>query len=439
MTQSGSPGLSAAEKDFQASFRKAVREAREASLEDAGLLHQGIVIPAGGARMFTCAWVAVRMLRDYLGSKLPIQIWHIGPGEMSPAMSALLAGQQVETVDARQYADEGVQLGGFELKSLALLKCSFRKVVLLDADNVPLIDPGVLFEDAAFRDTGAIFWPDLVSIAASSRIWELCGVGYRSMPSFESGQLAIDRVRHYPALALSWFMNQNSRLVYQHVYGDKDCFLMAWLALGHSFHLVRHGARRLYGCICQHHPDGRRMFQHRNLRKWKLFGENLAISGFTAEEACLRYLAELRTVWNGRIFHPPACDDEMRTIAEGLTAQRHFRLETVSIGVEHVEFHQHNLLIRNTGTVGTWWLARESRTVVLELGDDHVVSRRFLCSGPNDWRSAPPSSDAQELILTAENDPSALAPEGHNTQSVLSSLKNWQRNYESVKDATWTP
>lgn len=436
MTESGIPGLSAAEEDFRASFREAVGEARDASLSQAGLLPRGIVIPAGGARMFTCAWVAVRMLRDYLGSKLPIQIWYIGPEEMSPAMSALMASQQVETIDARQYADDGVELGGFELKSLALLKCSFREVVLLDADNVPLIDPAGLLEDAAFLETGAVFWPDLVSIAASSRIWDLCGVSYRAMPSFESGQLAIDRTRHYPALALSWFMNRNSRLVYQHIYGDKDCFLLAWLALGQSFHLVRHGAKRLYGCICQHHPDGRRMFQHRCQRKWKLFGENPGISGFAAEEACLGYLAELRTLWNGRVFRPPACDGEMQLIVEALTAQRHFRLETVSIGVEHVEFHPHNLLVRNTAPVGTWWLAREAGTVVLELGDDHVTQRQFMRRGLREWRSTPPYADTQELILTAEDDPSALAPEGHNTQSIFSSFKSWQRNYDRVKDAT---
>ena len=432
MEQRHSPGQTAAQEAFKPSFRRAVEELREASLETAGLRPRGIVIPAGGARMFTCAWVAVRMLRDQLGSKLPIEVWHIGPDEMSPAMSAMLAEYQVETIDACSFVEPGTELGGFELKSLVLLKCAFRHVILMDADNVPLIDPEVLLEDASYRETGAVFWPDLVSISASSRIWELCGVEYRSMPSFESGQMAIDRQRHYPALALSWFMNLNSRLVYQHVYGDKDCFLMAWLALGHPFHLVKHGVKRQYGGLCQHHPDGRRMFQHRNRRKWKLVGENPSIAGFTHEETCLGYLDELRARWNGRVFHPPHCDEEMQAIAGALTAQRFFRLETRSIGVELIALHDHNLLLRDHRPAGIWWLERDAGKIILAIGDDHVVSRRFKSHGARDWRSAPDGLDAEDLILTAEADPFALSPRGHNTQSVLSSLKNWQRNYDNL-------
>lgn len=425
-------GQIAAEEAFKASFRTAVRELRGAEPETKGLRPRGIVIPAGGARMFTCAWVAVRMLRDALKTNLPIEIWHIGPQEMSPAMRALMAELQVETVDACSHVDEGIALGGFELKSLALLKCSFREVVLMDADNVPLIDPDELFAHASFRDAGAIFWPDLMSIAASSRIWELCGIDHRPMPSLESGQMAIDRVRHYPALALSWFLNRNSSIVYQHVYGDKDCFLLAWLALGEPFHLVQHDVKRLYGCLCQHHPDGRRMFQHRNGRKWKLFGENQAISGFTAEETCLGYLADLRARWNGRVFLPPDCDNEMQALADELAGQRFFRLETVSIGAELIELRPGNLLLRNHKPAATWWLERQGSDIVLAMGEDHVVNRRFENRGPGYWRSVATRHDAEELIFTAETDPAALAPRGHNTQSVISTLRNWQRNYEGL-------
>ena len=42
---------------------------------------RGIVIPGGGMRYFTCAWVCIRMLRS-LGCTLPIELWHCGPEEM---------------------------------------------------------------------------------------------------------------------------------------------------------------------------------------------------------------------------------------------------------------------------------------------------------------------------------------------------------------------
>ena len=434
MARNGSQPGPAAEEAFKARFRQAVEDLREVRLETAGLRPRGIVIPAGGARMFTCAWVAVRILRDVVRTALPIQVWHMGPEEMSPAMQAMLAEQQVETVDAFRYAGPGVGLGGFELKSLALLHCPFREVVLMDADNVPLVDPEELLGHASFRETGAVFWPDLLSIAPSSRIWDLCGVAYRPMPSLESGQLAVDRSRAFPAIALSWFMNMNSAVVYQHVYGDKDCFLLAWLALGQPFHLVQHAATRLYGALCQHHPDGRRMFQHRSGRKWKLFGENTAIAGFIAEDACLGYLAELRARWNGRVFLPPPCDEAMTAICEALTAQRFFRLETVAIGVELVDLRPGNLLVRNHGQAATWWLEREGADILLAIGDDHVVSRRLKQLGAGYWRSAETCGDAEGLVLTAEDDPASLGPRGHNSQSARSSLKDWRRNYEVLRD-----
>lgn len=53
--------------------------------------------------------------------------------------------------------------------------------------------------------------------------------------------------------------------------------------------------------MCQHDLDGERIFQHRNLLKWQLFGENPWVPGFLFEGECREFLAELRSVWNGRV------------------------------------------------------------------------------------------------------------------------------------------
>ena len=420
--------------EFTAAFRRAADEAQGLSLGVEGLRPRGIIIPAGGARMFTCAWVAVRMLRDFLKVSVPVQIWHIGPQEMSPAMQALLAEQQVETVDALALLNErggGRGLGGFELKSFALRYCDFHEVFLLDADNVPLIDPTDVFSLPGFLDAGAMFWPDFVSIAASSRIWDLCGVAYRRMPSFESGQMAVDRVKHFPALALSWFLNRHSRLVYQHIYGDKDTFLVAWLALGAPFHLVPQAAKRLVGSFCQHDAEGRRLFQHRSGRKWILHGENPEIQGFREEQRCLSYLAELRSRWTGRVFWPPACDDEMTGIARSLIAQRSFRLEAVSLRTELVELLPGNLMLRR-GRAASWWLSRQEGRVMLSVGEDSVICRTFERHAPQYWRSPAARADEQDLILTAEDKPEALLPEGHSSDGIELVLAGWHRNYDKL-------
>jgi hypothetical protein len=48
-------------------------------------------------------------------------------------------------------------------KVAALLHCSFREVLLLDSDNLPLLDPAYLFQDPLYQQHGNLFWPDFWS------------------------------------------------------------------------------------------------------------------------------------------------------------------------------------------------------------------------------------------------------------------------------------
>ncbi len=54
------------------------------------------------------------------------------------------------------------------------------------------------------------------------------------------------------------------------------------------------------GVMCQHDFEGNRLFQHGNLAKWDLLGQNPRIPGYLYEEVSREYLAELRALWNGR-------------------------------------------------------------------------------------------------------------------------------------------
>lgn len=111
---------------------------------------RGIVICAGGARLFTCAWVLIAMLRRHLGCRLPIEVWHIDPAELGPPMQALLEPFEVDVVDALQVAQRHpvAVLGGWQLKTYALLHTRFQQVLLLDADNLLVADPATLFDAA---------------------------------------------------------------------------------------------------------------------------------------------------------------------------------------------------------------------------------------------------------------------------------------------------
>jgi hypothetical protein len=151
---------------------------------------RGIVICAGGARLFTCAWVAIALLRRHLACTLPIEVWHLGPEEMGPPMRALLEELGAQPVDAFEVAKRHrvERLGGWELKPYAVMHSRFREVLLLDADNVPVRDPEFLFDRPEFRDTGALFWPDIVRLSQDNEIWAISGLNYRDTPSVESGE-----------------------------------------------------------------------------------------------------------------------------------------------------------------------------------------------------------------------------------------------------------
>jgi FkbM family methyltransferase len=263
---------------------------------------RGIVICAGGARYFACAWVCIRILR-HLGCELPIELWHLGREEVDLAMEELLRPFGVRCVNARRFMRRHPMRNplGWELKAYAMLHSRFREILYLDADNVPVRDPAFLFDSPEFRAAGAIFWPDYRMLSPRRQIWKLCGVPHRREPEFESGQMVVDKERCWRALNLAWWYNDHSEFFYRHIHGDKETFHMAWRRLEQPYTMPAHPVRALKGTMCQHDFAGRVLFQHRSASKWKLFGASEKIDGFEHEAICLRFLAELRERWNGHV------------------------------------------------------------------------------------------------------------------------------------------
>jgi hypothetical protein len=258
---------------------------------------RGIVICAGGMKYFTCAWVCVKTLRA-LGCPLQVELWHLGREEMTDEMRALADRLGVKCVDAHEVRKEHPvrRLGGWELKCYAILHSRFREVLLLDADNVPVVNPNFLFDTTEYRKTGAIFWPDIGSLGPERDIWKIVGVPYNPAPDFESGQIVVDKKRCWKALQLAMHFNEHSDFYYQHVYGDKDTFRFAFLKTGTPFSMPSRRIEYIDGTLCQHDFTGRRIFQHR-IKKWSLSGRNKPTKGFLYEEECLGFLDELRQLW----------------------------------------------------------------------------------------------------------------------------------------------
>jgi hypothetical protein len=244
--------------------RKAIdKAARNIRPYEGGHAGRGITVCAGGYVYFTNAWVLLRILRQH-GCGLPVQFWYHGEKEMDDRMKKLVAPYGVECVDARRVArKKRVQVSqGWPLKPFSILHSPFAEVLALDADNIPIRNPEYLFENNAYFETGAIFWPDVRVTSPEAAIWKTMGVPFRNEPEFESGQIVVYKALCWEPLNLAMWMNEPGRAehFYKLVWGDKDTFRFAWHKFGFPFAMTPvpiqmlevKGGPCCSGVMCQH-------------------------------------------------------------------------------------------------------------------------------------------------------------------------------------------
>ena len=276
------------------------------------LTNRRIIICGGGLRYFPSAWLAIRSLR-VLGATLPVEIWLL-PREFDRRQERWLSHLDVDVrvaqhEMARKFTPQNGMRAEWAIKPHALLSSNAQEVIFLDADNLSLVDPSFLLQAQPYQQRGAIFWPDYKRTGPERAIWEIMGIPYRDEPEFETGQMVINKERCGEALEFALWMNQRADFFYNHIWGDKDTFRFAWHKFGLPYAMIPHpiqpltipGAPPGHGVMCQHDFEGNRIFQHRNMAKWDLLGENPRIPGFLYEQECRDYLAELRRLWNGRL------------------------------------------------------------------------------------------------------------------------------------------
>ena len=62
----------------------------------------------------------------------------------------------------------------------SLLHSKFQSALLLDADNIPLINPEVLFEDPEMVEHGSLFWPDFwARVDHKDVLYDMVGLEYQ--------------------------------------------------------------------------------------------------------------------------------------------------------------------------------------------------------------------------------------------------------------------
>lgn len=337
---------------------------------------RGIVTCAGGIKYQTCAWVLIKMLRHF-GCDLPIEVWYLGEQEHDPAWEALVAPLGVTCVDAFAVRSTHPhrRLRGWESKAYAIQHSRFAEVLFLDADNVPVRDPSYLFDDPAYLENGAVFWPDQAMFTTSpeSERWRVFGIEYRPELDQESGQLLIDKRRCWEALSLCNWFNEYSDFFYRFVYGDKDTFRFAWHRLGQRFHYIaRPAEHHLHGTLSQYDTSGELLFQHRHGAKWSLW-RNVHIEGFQFESECLAYLNELREKWNPveRLSGSISCDD--RSLVQAHLGAR-FRCYVRGRRQGRLTLSEQRKVLRTADQADEYWWFKE-RALVIACNDGRLLYR----------------------------------------------------------------
>ncbi|WP_160716032.1 hypothetical protein [Chitinophaga solisilvae] len=236
---------------------------------------RGIVMCIGGFSYYTCGLIAIRMLRQS-GCMLPVEVWYKG-NELSAEVMAELSSYEVRCCDFNSIPHTG--LSGVALKPLAILHSRFREVFFLDADNICLKDPAAFFLWPAYQEHGAVFWPDYWKTPADNPIWKIIRRPYADQHEQESGQLLVDKERCWRELQVCVYLNRLGHIYHKLLFGDKDTFRFAWMALKSPFYMIPSPVIPCGymddGCflgttMVQHDPEGGMLLLHRNLLKWDI-------------------------------------------------------------------------------------------------------------------------------------------------------------------------
>ena len=303
-------------------------------------------------------------------------------------MRSLLEELGAEPVDAFEVVKrhQVERLGGWELKPFALMHSRFQEAILLDADNVPVREPSFLFQRPEFRETGALFWPDIVKLSSDNEIWPISGLRYRDIWSLESGQMVIDKSRCWRALSLTNWINQHSDAFYQYLHGDKDTFLIAWLMLEQPYHLIRHRPKLLESTLCQRDPDGEVLFQHRNSAKWIINGDNPRVDGFRLEDECRQLLLELARQWDGRVFDPPLRSNQARELEDELIRIGEFSFVRLASDEQRMKLLPNHRADCDARSLRYWYVADGPEGLELRFEGQGLQSCALKRSDDGIWR-----------------------------------------------------
>ncbi|KAG0269330.1 hypothetical protein BGZ95_002115 [Linnemannia exigua] len=252
---------------------------------------RGLVFCAGN-NQFEFVVTSIQSVRSRLKSTLPIQVFHMGDGDLSPPRQDYLRqmAADVEVIDVTNILDNDyLHLNGWAIKPFAMLASSFEEVMFVDADAYFLQDPAVLFQDPGYLTTGALFFYDrtlfpgwtvgsdwLKSVTSDLSSFTHISRMFRrtSAHEQESGVVLINKKTRFLGLMGTCKMNgkwERDLVSYKIFHGDKETFWIGFEMIQEPYVFMRNYG----GVIGELRPDnensvcGAQMHQdHRGRPLW---------------------------------------------------------------------------------------------------------------------------------------------------------------------------
>lgn len=214
--------------------------------------HRGVVVVGGGEYMGP-AIVSIKMLRA-TGSDLPVEVfvanWEEYEAEICEEYLPFLNARCLVLSEfVADHGDMKHAVGHYQLKVLALLFCTFRNVLLIDSDSIPLVDPAKLFDSRAYAVTGFLSWPDFWAATESPLFYNITGLpGFPDKlapTSSEAGQVVISKQRHMHTIMQAVYYNVWGPMHYYPLLsqgslgqGDKNTFESAAIVQNQAYYRV---------------------------------------------------------------------------------------------------------------------------------------------------------------------------------------------------------
>ena len=222
---------------------------------------------------------------------LPIEIFH--NNELSNSqIQAFINLNNTKVISLKPILDQfeitSHPSKNYHYKLVALYMTTFQHVLMLDADCIPIRTPDVIFDSKEYKHTGLVMFPDMWKTNPDNPIYAVMNFDCIDELEIESGQLVIDKSKHFHTIYLGLLMMKDQDIWYRWLFGDKDVLKWAARYLDRPMYIERTFMKSIgftiqgYRCgqSMVHSFKGVLMFYHANLLKSTEKKEKWHFGGF---------------------------------------------------------------------------------------------------------------------------------------------------------------